>query len=88
MNGYGCPTIKRACSSDRGFRRVDDPCGRRGRAEPPADRELVPLAALEGEALSCDAAIESERCAMLGALFQHGEVTGAEFPRSVRTIFD
>ena len=54
----------------------------------PADHELVPLAALEGEALSCDAAIEPERCAMLGALFQHGEVTGAEFPRSVRTIFD
>ena len=54
----------------------------------PADRELVPLANLEDEARSCDAALEPERCAMLGALFQHGEVIGAEFPRSVRTIFD
>lgn len=54
----------------------------------PADRELVPLADLEDEARRCDGALEPERCAMLGALFQHGEVVGAEFPRSVRTIFD
>jgi hypothetical protein len=54
----------------------------------PADRELVPLTELEGEARSCDAALEPERCAMLGALFQHGEVIGTEFPRSIRTIFD
>jgi hypothetical protein len=54
----------------------------------PDDRELVPLAALEGEARSCDAALEPERCAMLGALFQHGEVLATEFPLSVRTIFD
>ncbi|HTV22555.1 MAG TPA: hypothetical protein VMG12_27895 [Polyangiaceae bacterium] len=54
----------------------------------PADRELVPLTDLENEAQSCDAALEPERCAMLGALFQHGDVIAAEFPRSVRTIFD
>ena len=54
----------------------------------PADRELVPLADLEAEARSCDGELEPERCAMLGALFQHGEVIDAEFPRSVRTIFD
>lgn len=54
----------------------------------PADRELVSLADLEAEARSCDAALEPERCAMLGALFQHGEVVATEFPRSVRTIFD
>jgi hypothetical protein len=54
----------------------------------PADRELVPLAELENEARSCDGALEPERCAMLAALFQHGEVIAAEFPRSVRTIFD
>jgi hypothetical protein len=54
----------------------------------PADQELVPLADLEDEARNCDAELEPERCAMLGALFQHGEVVPAEFPRSIRTIFD
>jgi hypothetical protein len=54
----------------------------------PADQELVPLAELEDEARRCDGEIEPERCAMLGALFQHGEVIATEFPRSVRTIFD
>jgi hypothetical protein len=54
----------------------------------PADRELVPLAELEEEARRCDAELEPERCAMLGALFQHGEVIPAEFPRTVPTIFD
>jgi hypothetical protein len=54
----------------------------------PADRELVPLADLEAEARSCDGAIEPERCAMLAALFQHGDVIATEFPGSVPTIFD
>lgn len=54
----------------------------------PVDRELVPLAELEDEARRCDDELEPERCAMLGALFQHGEVIATEFPRSVRTIFD
>ena len=54
----------------------------------PADRELIPLADLENEARICDAQLEPERCAMLSALFQHGDVVAAEFPRSVRTIFD
>ena len=54
----------------------------------PRDQELVPLADLEAEARSCDAVLEPERCAMLGALFQHGEVVGTAFPSSVNTIFD
>lgn len=54
----------------------------------PADRELVPVDELEGEARDCDSELEPERCAMLSALFQHGEVLAAEFPRSVGTIFD
>jgi hypothetical protein len=54
----------------------------------PADEELVPLAELEEEARGCDAKLEPERCALLGALFQHGETIATEFPRSVRTIFD
>ncbi len=54
----------------------------------PADRELVPLAELEDEARRCDAELEPERCAMLGALFQHGEVIATAFPDSVPTIFD
>jgi len=54
----------------------------------PADRELVPLDELRSEAGSCDADIEPARCAMLHALFDHGEVVSAEFPRSVPTIFD
>jgi hypothetical protein len=54
----------------------------------PADRELVPLGELEEEARSCDGELEPERCAMLGALFQQGEVVATEFPRTVRTIFD
>ena len=54
----------------------------------PEDRELVPLTELEDEARRCDGQVEPERCAMLGALFQHGEVVAAEFPRTARTIFD
>jgi len=54
----------------------------------PADRELVPLAELEVEAQSCNGELEPERCAMLEALFQHGEVIGTAFPSTVRTIFD
>jgi hypothetical protein len=54
----------------------------------PVDRELVPLAELEDEARRCDGGLEPERCAMLGALFQHGQVIPTEFPRSVRTIFE
>jgi hypothetical protein len=54
----------------------------------PADQALVPLAELEDEARRCDATIEPERCEMLGAVFQHGEVIGAEFQSSLRTIFD
>jgi hypothetical protein len=54
----------------------------------PADGELVPLAELEDEARTCDGELEPERCAMLGALFEHGEVIATEFPRSVRTIFE
>lgn len=54
----------------------------------PAEGELVPLAGLEEQARSCDAELEPERCAMLGALFQHGDVIAAEFPDSLRTIFD
>jgi hypothetical protein len=54
----------------------------------PPDEDLVPLADLQEEARTCDAELEPERCAMLGALFQHGEVISAEFPRSARTIFE
>ncbi len=54
----------------------------------PGDEELVPLADVEREARECDAALEPERCALLGALFQHGQVLPTEFPRSIRTIFD
>jgi len=54
----------------------------------PADQELVPLAELEDEARNCDGELEPERCAMLDALFQHGEVIATEFPRSIRTIFE
>ena len=54
----------------------------------PLDRELIPLAELEDEARRCDAALEPERCAMLDALFQHGEVLPTEFAPSERTIFD
>lgn len=54
----------------------------------PGDEALVPLAELEAEARTCDAALEPERCAMLDALFQHGDVIAAEFPPSVRTIFE
>jgi hypothetical protein len=54
----------------------------------PADEDLVPLAELAGEAQICDGELEPERCAMLAALFGHGEVIATEFPRSVRTIFE
>lgn len=54
----------------------------------PIDRDLVPLAEVEDEARRCDAALEPERCDMLGALFQNGEVIATEFSPSIRTIFE
>jgi hypothetical protein len=54
----------------------------------PADQELVSIAELADEARRCDEELEPARCAMLGALFEHGEVIATEFPSSVRTIFD
>ena len=52
----------------------------------PDPRERVELPALEAERASCDRAVEPGRCAMLDALFGHGEVRAREFPPELPTI--
>jgi hypothetical protein len=47
----------------------------------PFDMDEVDLASLRAEHSSCDAAAEPDRCALLSALFDHGEVRAA--PRGI-----
>jgi hypothetical protein len=54
----------------------------------PTFRADVDLAVLRAERSACDPAVEPDRCAMLGAIFDHGEVLRAEFPEELPTIFD
>lgn len=54
----------------------------------PDDRSLLPLQDLRKEHTICDEAAEPDRCAMLSALFDHGEVREKPFPAHVPTIFD
>jgi hypothetical protein len=46
----------------------------------PAATQIVPLPYLRTQADSCDAQHEPYRCAMLRALFDHGNVVAGSFP--------
>ena len=50
-------------------------------------RNEVPLDNVRAERAACDDAIEPDRCAHLGALFDHGEVIETKFPQDIPTIF-
>jgi hypothetical protein len=54
----------------------------------PVYRAKVDVESLRGERERCDERAEPSRCAILGALFDHGEVRGREFPDGVPTAFD
>jgi hypothetical protein len=54
----------------------------------PLPRALVAFETLQYERTVCDAAAEPDRCAFLGALFDHGEVRARGFPATVPTAFD
>lgn len=53
----------------------------------PTDDSLVDLAILRDLAEVCDPLSEPERCAMLSALFDHGEVVHAPFPADYPTLY-
>jgi hypothetical protein len=53
----------------------------------PLPRARVTLESLASERARCNDAQEPDRCAFLGALFDHGEVRWRDFPLSVPTAF-
>jgi hypothetical protein len=53
----------------------------------PVPRSLVPLDDVAAEAEACGAA-NDERCALLKAVFDHGEVVHTPFPPELPTIYD
>jgi hypothetical protein len=54
----------------------------------PLPRTRVSVGSLADERQRCDPAAEPARCAILGALFDHGEVRAQEFPAGLPTIFN
>lgn len=56
------------------------------RAFRPLPREVVDLETVRAEAEACDPRAEPERCAVLAAVFDHGEVEAAQFPDYYGTI--
>jgi hypothetical protein len=54
----------------------------------PVYRSRIDVESLRAERRACDEAAEPARCALLGALFDHGEVRGRDFPPGVPTAFD
>ncbi len=63
------------------------PGGYESRALRPRAEEAVSLGSVKQEYLACDATKESERCAILTALFAHGAVQLGEFPAEMKTFF-
>jgi hypothetical protein len=53
----------------------------------PPSSELVSLPYLQSETLVCDPKVEPDRCAMLTAVFSHGEVDEHQFSPMASTIF-
>jgi hypothetical protein len=54
----------------------------------PVYRARVDIETLRAERRACDEAAEPDRCALLRAIFDHGDVRGRDFPASVPTAFD
>jgi hypothetical protein len=54
----------------------------------PVYRARVDVESLRAERRACDEAAEPARCGLLGAIFDHGEVRGREFPPTIPTAFD
>jgi hypothetical protein len=52
----------------------------------PFEYQRVPLSSLQEERATCDHAIEPERCALLEALFDGGDVADWEFPQEMATF--
>jgi hypothetical protein len=50
-------------------------------------RNEVPLDRVRAERAACDDAVEPDRCELLGALLDHGEVIETKFPEEIPTIF-
>jgi hypothetical protein len=54
----------------------------------PLATEEVALGVAQAEHLSCDPALEPQRCEMLAAVFAHGDLLPASLPASAQTIYD
>lgn len=54
----------------------------------PDPRSRVPVEAVRAERDACEAQDTGDRCAVLRALFDHGEVLPRDFPETLPTIFD
>lgn len=52
----------------------------------PAAGQRVDVESLQGEQLACDSSAEAERCAMLDAIFDQGNVVETQFPSSFDTL--
>ncbi len=63
------------------------PGGYESEALRPRAEEAVSLSSVKQEYLTCDAAREPERCAILTAIFAHGAVQPGEFPADMKTFF-
>jgi len=53
----------------------------------PRNSELVNLEYVREQASICVPDVDPERCAILSALFDHGDLAAAAFPQSARTIY-
>jgi hypothetical protein len=53
----------------------------------PAPEQRVPLSELSASAERCDAELEPNRCALLTALFAHGELREHDFPEAMPVCF-
>ncbi|HEY8943336.1 MAG TPA: hypothetical protein VIM73_03695 [Polyangiaceae bacterium] len=75
------------CHADEERVRVGNVDGFVSQALRPAPVERVALARVLQEVPNCDPAAEPERCAMLNAVFQHGEVRDRDFPAAMATFY-
>ncbi|HEY0712494.1 MAG TPA: hypothetical protein VGF45_07460 [Polyangia bacterium] len=79
-------TTCRSCHRDEEALVIDGVEGFVSAALAPVFREVIDLVDVQAERRACDAKVEPFRCAVLGALFDHGEVREGRFPPEVGTI--
>jgi hypothetical protein len=82
----GAGTTCRFCHRDEELLAVDGGEGFVSAALAPVFREVIDLEDVRVERRACDPTVEPFRCAVLGALFDHGPVNEGRFPPEVRTI--